>query len=288
MVDHSAFDAYAFLVEAGGRRLFYSGDLRSHGRKQQTVEQLIQSPPAEVNVLMLEGTTVGRTQMSPSALSEKAVEDAARRVFVETEGLVLCFFSPQNIDRLVSLFRAAKRAGRTFVYDLYAASVARATLNPRIPQPAWPEVRVYLPHAQRTKVIESEQFARVDAVKQARIFGEELASDPKRFVMLARASMGPELARAGCLDGARAIWSQWPGYLREPSGERTKAWLSEHRIPLEIIHASVMPGSRISAASLTHSRKRGSSRSTRPIPNTSPMNSVVPNCTPTESGGRCE
>ena len=32
LVDHSAFDAYALLVEAGGRRLFYSGDLRGHGR----------------------------------------------------------------------------------------------------------------------------------------------------------------------------------------------------------------------------------------------------------------
>jgi hypothetical protein len=35
-----------------------------------------------------------------------------------TESLVLCFFSPLNVDRLVSLFRAAKRSERTFVYDL--------------------------------------------------------------------------------------------------------------------------------------------------------------------------
>ncbi|MBN1334324.1 MAG: hypothetical protein JXB39_00025 [Deltaproteobacteria bacterium] len=31
-VDHSAPDAQALLVEAGGRRLLYSGDLRAHGR----------------------------------------------------------------------------------------------------------------------------------------------------------------------------------------------------------------------------------------------------------------
>jgi ribonuclease J len=34
LVDHSAADAYAFLIEAEGKRLFYSGDLRSHGRKR--------------------------------------------------------------------------------------------------------------------------------------------------------------------------------------------------------------------------------------------------------------
>lgn len=33
LVDHSAYDAYALLVEGDGKRLFYSGDLRMHGRK---------------------------------------------------------------------------------------------------------------------------------------------------------------------------------------------------------------------------------------------------------------
>jgi len=32
LVDHSAPDALAFLVEADGKRLMYSGDLRAHGR----------------------------------------------------------------------------------------------------------------------------------------------------------------------------------------------------------------------------------------------------------------
>ena len=32
-VDHSVFGAVAFLIEAAGRRVLYSGDLRLHGRK---------------------------------------------------------------------------------------------------------------------------------------------------------------------------------------------------------------------------------------------------------------
>ena len=38
LVDHSGFDAYALEIEAGGRRLFYSGDLRAHGRKSKLFE----------------------------------------------------------------------------------------------------------------------------------------------------------------------------------------------------------------------------------------------------------
>lgn len=45
LVDHSAFDAYALHVEAGGRRLFYSGDLRAHGRKRMLFERLVGNPP---------------------------------------------------------------------------------------------------------------------------------------------------------------------------------------------------------------------------------------------------
>ena len=33
LVDHSAYDAYAVLVEAEGKRLFYTGDFRAHGAR---------------------------------------------------------------------------------------------------------------------------------------------------------------------------------------------------------------------------------------------------------------
>ena len=33
LVDHSAFDAMAFLIEVENKKIFYSGDFRGHGRK---------------------------------------------------------------------------------------------------------------------------------------------------------------------------------------------------------------------------------------------------------------
>lgn len=58
LADHSAFDAYSLLVEAGGRRLFYTGDFRGHGRKRALFEELLRMPPAGVDVLLMEGTNV--------------------------------------------------------------------------------------------------------------------------------------------------------------------------------------------------------------------------------------
>ena len=45
LVDHSAFDARAFLIEAEGKRLFYSGDFRGHGRKSILLDRMISKPP---------------------------------------------------------------------------------------------------------------------------------------------------------------------------------------------------------------------------------------------------
>lgn len=117
LVDHSAFDAYALLVEAGGRRLFYSGDFRGHGRKAAILERLLHNPPASVDVLMIEGTRLGRAAADDEPTDEREVERECVEIFRRTRGIVLAAFSMQNIDRLVSLYRAALQADRDFVLD---------------------------------------------------------------------------------------------------------------------------------------------------------------------------
>ncbi|HTC80650.1 MAG TPA: MBL fold metallo-hydrolase RNA specificity domain-containing protein, partial [Acidimicrobiia bacterium] len=160
--------------------------------------------------------------------------------FRATDGLVLAVWSAQNVDRLVTLYRAALRADRDLVVDLYTASVARATGNPNIPRPDpdWPRVHVYLPHWQRRRIVEREAFERVDAVKAQRIYEEHLAADPGRYVLNFSRSSGGRLAEAGALQGARAVWSLWTGYLGDPSGVALRAFLDRHHIPLEVHHTS--------------------------------------------------
>jgi len=52
LVDHSAYDAYGLLVESDGKRLFYSGDLRAHGRKATLFELLVAKPPKNIDALL--------------------------------------------------------------------------------------------------------------------------------------------------------------------------------------------------------------------------------------------
>lgn len=238
LVDHSAFDAYGLHVAAAGRCLFYTGDLRAHGRKASLFERLIKRPPA-VDALLLEGTRIDeRDGVERGLPSERDVEDQALAVFRRARGPVLAFYSPQNLDRLVTLYRAAKRAGRLFVLDLYAAAIAAAAGRETIPQASWDGVRVFVPQSQRVRVKETREFDRIAAVGSSRIYPEHLSELGPRLIFTCRSSMLGDLERSGCLNDAEALWSMWAGYLERPSGIQLRKRLKRLAIPLTIAHAS--------------------------------------------------
>jgi len=121
LMDHSAFDAYAFLIEADGKRIFYSGDFRGHGRKKALFTRLIKTPPKDVDYLLMEGTTIGRVKKDIP--SEQDIEFDLVQVFKERKGLNVLLTSTKNIDRLVSIYKACKRSGKIMVIDPYTALI---------------------------------------------------------------------------------------------------------------------------------------------------------------------
>src|SRR5438093_2987119 len=67
-VDHSVPGSYAFIVEAGGKRIAYTGDIRMHGRQPERTHafmRLLKEP--EIDVLICEGTHVTPEAGDPQA-----------------------------------------------------------------------------------------------------------------------------------------------------------------------------------------------------------------------------
>lgn len=238
LVDHSAFDAYALEVEADGQRLFYSGDIRGHGRKAALFERLIAHPPRDIDVMLMEGSSFGRLDPDHRFPTECDVEQRFVELFQTTDGLALVAASAQNIDRMVSLYRACKRSGRTLLIDLYTAEVLRATGNANIPQSGWPSVAVYVPHYQRVQIKRSARFDLLEPHQSSRIFADRLAAMAPNTALLFRAAMLRDLDHAGCLTKARAIWSQWDGYLVQERGMALRSDLAARGIPLDHAHTS--------------------------------------------------
>lgn len=238
LMDHSAFDAYALLIEADGKRVFYSGDFRGHGRKKQVFERFINQPPSDIDVLMMEGTNVGPEGQKKETQTEDDLEQKFIEDINQTKGLYCVCTSSQNIDRLVTLYRAAKRTGRKLLIDLYTAVILEAAGSKGIPQSTWQDVSVYIPQAQRVHVKKNGLFKDLNNHAANRIFAEELAEDPGGFVFVMRPWMRRDLDYAKCTEGARCAYSMWGGYLKEDYLIQFQAWLAERGIPISQIHTS--------------------------------------------------
>ncbi|WP_164104443.1 MBL fold metallo-hydrolase [Candidatus Laterigemmans baculatus] len=211
-IDHSAFDSYCLLIEAGGKRLLYTGDLRGHGRNAAHFEELVSSPPPDIDLLICEGTQVGRTP-DYAYPNEESVAARMAEIFQQTEGMGLVWCSSQNIDRLVSVWEAAERSGRKLILDMYTAEIVRAADHDDLPSVAKEDVKVFLPRSQKRQIMARKAFDIPAPYYPHRIYPESLAEAAHESVMVCRPSMLRELRRANCLEGSSFISSLWSGYL---------------------------------------------------------------------------
>ncbi len=235
--DHSAYDAYSLLIEADGKSLFYTGDFRTHGRKQGVFKQLLEGGPKNVDVLLMEGTNIGRDLNADKPVTEDELEKDIESVSKNTKGIVLSWFSGQNIDRFVTFYKAAKRTGRIMIVDLYIAHILDAIDNPSIPSPKKSDLRVFLPSRMRSKIIREKSFDLVSPYYDKRIYPEEIKDNASDYLMTFRPVMCTDLEKADCLSDASLIYSMWTGYLSQGKDD-IRDWCKAHSINFEICHTS--------------------------------------------------
>jgi ribonuclease J len=238
LVDHSAYDAYAILVEADGRRLFYSGDLRGHGRKARLFDALVTDPPQDIDVLLLEGTTVGRDDSDALCATEVELEQSLGDLMTEATGrLILFACSGQNIDRLVTLFKASRAAHRRLVLDMYTATILQATENKSL---QWRNVGIFLPTSQKNTVKSRGLFHLCNRFKHQRVFLDRRTTDLSKTALLFRPSMMGDLdAQCGDrLNNVMLVYSMWRGYLKKDEWRATLRWLKSYEGTMQYCHTS--------------------------------------------------
>lgn len=237
LVDHSAFDAYAVLIEVGGKRVFYSGDLRAHGRKAGIFEWLLRKGPRNVDALLLEGTTLSRSVDAPRP-SESDIEAQMAATMKEAPGLVLVWSSGQNIDRLVTVFKAAHKAGRGLLLDPYTALVLE-TLGDvgSLPRMEWGTIRVLFPE-RISSLMKLRGFGEfMERARGQGIRWETLRDNQPAYVAMFRDSMLDDHLRHGTLAGTRVIYSMWSGYLDEERNQRVVQAIEKAGGQLLVLHS---------------------------------------------------
>lgn len=237
LMDHSAFDAYAFLIEAEGKRLLYSGDFREHGRKIKAFQWFLKNAPRDIDALLLEGTMVG--QQERSTKKEQDVEIEIRELLHNTRGIVLIMMSAHNIDRIVSVYRAVLASDRFFVLDIYTANVLSALGDlGKIPDPlrGFERLKVFYPRFLSEKLSQIDKKNLLYRFKSRKVTRQEIGEDPGKYIMLVRPTMLVDLKRIEGLDRATVIYSMWQGYLEEDKMKRFLKFMEEKNMKIVSLH----------------------------------------------------
>jgi len=238
-VDHSAFDSMAFLIEAEGKTILYSGDLRLHGRKPGMARRLIASVEGRsIDVLLMEGTHFGANR--ERGVTEQELEEVIIGHVKAAPGIVLAMFSPMNVDRLVTFYRAALRSGRTFVVDPYTAFVMHLVSGQcKIPRPtAAAGIRVlYNRYFERSH--QRRNLAKIhDLFLADRISHEDLLASAEKCLMVFRPSMTEPDFAGELPQAATCLYSYWEGYLDKPDWTELKRHVEKVAGTFTVCHTS--------------------------------------------------
>ncbi len=221
LTDHSTPECFAFLIEADGKRIFYSGDFRATGRKKKVHEQLLKSPPPNIDLLLMEGTMIDRSNyIYPTELS---VEEGIYDIVKTQKNISYVISSAQNIDRFVSVFNACRRSEKKLVIDIYAAWVLDrvAKVSPRMPNIESKEIKIFIDKRQKLKVKDSSFDTFRKRVENEAI-GNEVFTDPSGYVYFMRKPHLYFIERLGGKGVVNIIYSQWEGYLKDPNNYLAK------------------------------------------------------------------
>ncbi len=214
-VDHSAFDAYMFLIEAEGRRILFTGDFRSHGERGEDLLPTIEEQVGRVDWLISEGTTLSRSATRP--MTEKELKAEAEKIMKEHKNVfVLC--SSTNVERLLEFFWA-NPYGRPVLCDDYQKEILELVRKNHGNQSEFTDLG-------ETEVYGFYPFVKINDKLQKWM-------DDRGFLMFVRASDGFKRLMDKYRDDCIVIYSMWDGYLE---GEHANPKFKEFLEGFPVIH----------------------------------------------------
>ncbi|MCR4590053.1 MAG: MBL fold metallo-hydrolase [Lachnospiraceae bacterium] len=229
--DHSALDAYMFVIEMNGKRILYTGDFRDHGIPgANTFEKMIREKVGKVDILVTEGTMVSRfeEEKSNTVRTEGDLGAEAAKIFASHhENVVLV--SSTNLDSIMEFYNAVPE-GKVFLCDPYQAEVMKIAIEAR-----YKYFRKYQFNKQIYVLCPGEYDGYMKSLLEYRIpwWKERCPFSPAipdkylktGFVMLARPNRNPNVdigrfeERMLDMKDPYITYSMWNGYLKGGKAE---------------------------------------------------------------------
>lgn len=231
-VDHSAVDAYMFLIQADGKSVLYTGDYRAAEHVPTQIQQLLGG--RKLDILISEGTNVRAEKQSRNTPQDKnQVEKRACELMERYDGTVFVLCSSTNEERIRAMHRAAKAAGRTVCEDLFLTAVCT--------QREKNTLRFVAHYTSEEKTPRTYAYFQRYFKQRELLSAESLAKLPGKKVIFVRAAMIQFLKNY--LDRRPdeknlLIYSMWQGYRENRPIKELLAFCDAHGIGVSDLHCS--------------------------------------------------
>ncbi|MCH5267496.1 MAG: MBL fold metallo-hydrolase [Lachnospiraceae bacterium] len=236
VVDHSALDAYMFLIEIDGKKILFTGDFREHGiaGERNTLEKVINTYIGKVDILITEGTMLSRREEAKwnPIQTERDLGKRARALFLENKESVI-LVSSTNLDSIMEFYHALPW-GMDFVCDAYQAKLMLVAMEDK--GKYYPEYRPEMIHGKPRRLYIVGDMEGLGEEHNCYKADFDILKN-KGFTMLAREKT-PKFAKVMAkFPDPLIIYSKWSGYLEgKHANAEIQEFIGNHR--MEKLHTS--------------------------------------------------
>ena len=231
LVDHSAYDAYAFLIENNQKKVIYTGDFRQHGSRGELTKQLSSNINAHnPDILLIEGTNLYKNDFV--AETEAKVSERAVNFMNRINGNVFVLQSTTNIDRLKEIYNASVKTNRTLIVDIFSAHILA-----NIPDSELKNLKIFYPYWLRERMFKIGQQDLMFKYSNRKTSNEELKTR-QDLTILVRENMLFDIKKRMNYKESGLIYSKWEGYKEV---EKTQVFIDffiKNKLKTESIHTS--------------------------------------------------
>ena len=236
-IDHSAFNSAVLLIEVEGKRILHTGDFRRNGYKGKWFESTLKEI-GQVDYLITEGTCLNRDDIQ-NKTEYDLLKKELNPIFAQYKQIFV-LQSSTNIDRIVTMFKAAKRANKKFVEDICTANITmRLDKRHRIPSVIFKENTPFVWESHNRKYTQEMIDKYITPLKP--YMKSNIFHSKDGYCMLIKASMYNDikmLCDKGLAKNACLIYSMWSGYKDKPKMDLFLKKIEKLGIHYKEVHTS--------------------------------------------------
>ncbi|MFH1424841.1 MAG: MBL fold metallo-hydrolase [archaeon] len=183
-VEHSAPASYGYIIKTKTGPLVYTGDFRLHGPTDLTDDFIKEASKSKPHVMLCEGTRMGREE--DKNYTETEVQGKIEGIIENAKESVFAYSSMLNLDRVMSLYNAAKKTSRRLVIDTRLAYIIDSMRDKMkvLPNPLEDDnIDVYFRMAKSCKFCEKDYSPWAREYMDKMVSYKDLRKSPKEYIM---------------------------------------------------------------------------------------------------------